>query len=513
MLLKAGAVSLALLVASRLLGLARESAQAAAFGASGLGDVAVLMLLLPDWLAGLLASGALAYVLLPHWAAQEPRAQAYTQRRVAYWLLAGGVLLGSVLWLLRVKAVAWLAPGVPLQLLPAAAQAIGWSALALPTALLAALWATRLQHARDFAGMYGANLVVNTVLVAALALLGAMASAAHSARASVLWLGAALAAAMALRLVWLAWRLARARGFAVQPSSAHSDGAAARAPTPVALPRVSLWLWAALSSGLPLALPFAARSLASQGGAGALATFNYAWKLVELPLVLAVQLVATLAFPAIAKSFAGPASQTPGVAATAEGVGVVRTALALAFSLACAAAAALLVGSGALAQLLFGWGRMDAQAVAQVARWGALGAWSLPAQAVLAVGITVLAAQARMARAAAVYAVALLAFLALAALVPGDGGQLMLLLGGVLWGAALAVLRALGTNARALLPLSSIAASGCALLLCAWVAPWLHASDFGQKMVPALMVSALAAIFVIATTALASPELRVRLKR
>jgi len=68
MFLKAGALSLALLLASRLLGLARESAQAAAFGTSGLGDVAVLMLALPDWLAGLLASGALAYVLLPHWA-------------------------------------------------------------------------------------------------------------------------------------------------------------------------------------------------------------------------------------------------------------------------------------------------------------------------------------------------------------------------------------------------------------------------------------------------------------
>ena len=75
MFLKAGALSLALLLASRLLGLARESAQAAAFGTSGLGDVAVLMLTLPDWLAGLLASGALAYVLLPHWARQPRAAQ------------------------------------------------------------------------------------------------------------------------------------------------------------------------------------------------------------------------------------------------------------------------------------------------------------------------------------------------------------------------------------------------------------------------------------------------------
>jgi hypothetical protein len=65
MFLKAGVLSLALLLLSRVLGLLRESTLAAAFGASGLGDVAVLMLTLPDWIAGVLASGALAYVLLP----------------------------------------------------------------------------------------------------------------------------------------------------------------------------------------------------------------------------------------------------------------------------------------------------------------------------------------------------------------------------------------------------------------------------------------------------------------
>ena len=94
MFLKAGALSLALLLASRLLGLARESAQAAAFGTSGLGDVAVLMLTLPDWLAGLLASGALAYVLLPHWARQPRAAQRATQRALALGLLALGGALG-----------------------------------------------------------------------------------------------------------------------------------------------------------------------------------------------------------------------------------------------------------------------------------------------------------------------------------------------------------------------------------------------------------------------------------
>ncbi|WP_040894015.1 hypothetical protein, partial [Verminephrobacter aporrectodeae] len=73
------------------------------------------------------------------------------------------------------------------------------------------------------------------------------------------------------------------------------EPAPAAAPAP--LPGWRIWTWAALGAGLPLALPFVARTLASGAGEGALASFNYAWKLVELPLVLAVQLVAALAFP------------------------------------------------------------------------------------------------------------------------------------------------------------------------------------------------------------------------
>ncbi|MBE7942886.1 virulence factor MviN, partial [Ramlibacter aquaticus] len=98
MFLKAGALSLLLLLASRVLGLGRESAQAAAFGASGLADVAVLMLTLPDWFAGLLASGALAYVLVPAWAGMAPAQVAASQRRLTRAVLALGGALALGAW-------------------------------------------------------------------------------------------------------------------------------------------------------------------------------------------------------------------------------------------------------------------------------------------------------------------------------------------------------------------------------------------------------------------------------
>ena len=489
MFLKAGALSLALLLASRLLGLLRESAQAAAFGTSALADVVVLMLTLPDWLAGVLASGALAYVLVPAWAGQSPAQVAVTQRKVAWTLLGGGGVLALLLFLLREPALAVLAAGLPAEMRLPAAGALIWSALALPAALLAALWTTRLQHERDFAGMYSANLVVNVVLIAAIA----WAAGRVAAGTALPWLGGGLLAAMFLRLAWLQWRTPQATEAQVET--------AASLP---AMPSSPVWLWAVLSAGLPLALPFVARSIASQSGEGVLATFNYAWKLVELPLILAIQLVATLAFPAIAKALAGGDAE-----ATTRAV---RSAVALAWALACAAAAALLVGAPAIAQLLFGWGRMEPHALARVAQWGAVGAWGLLPQAVIAVGLTVLAARGRMRVAVTAYALALALLLWFGARGSSDGAQLMLLLNVLLCMVAVAVVVALGPQARAWMPWRAMGASlFCLFGIAGFVSQAWDASSVGLAL--RLVLAALAGLLVMGATWWSSSDLRAALAR
>ncbi len=507
MFLKAGALSLALLLASRLLGLLRESAQAAALGTTGMADVAVLMLTLPDWITGVLASGALSYVLLPHWAQQTPVQQAHTQRQVARWLLVAAAVMGALLWLFQQPVIRLLASGLPPALFPSAGQGLVWCAVALPAALLAALWGTRLQHERDFIGLYGANLVVNTLLVVALFLIAGDAFPIST----VAQLGLGLMLAMGVRLLWLRWRLAP-----FQPSPLPI-------PSPIShLPVASLWLWAALSAGLPLTLPFAARAFVSGAGEGAMATFNYAWKLVELPLVLAIQLVATLAFPAITRAFADkPAEATP----AASAVSAIRGAFALAWTLACAAAAALQVGAPVIAALLFGWGRMDAQSVAQVAAWGALGAWGLLPQALIAVGLTVLAALGRMRAAVLAYAVALLVLLVLGYRFAGElgGAGWMLTLNVMFTGMALMVLWAVQASSKHMgkaaswLPWQAMLTPAAALGMLTVMAhgPWMSFLKPYSQLVSLFDIasSALAAIVVIAVSLLASAELRAALKR
>jgi len=506
MFLKAGALSLSLLLASRLLGLLRESAQAAAFGTSGMGDVAVLMLTLPDWLTGVLASGALAYVLLPHWAGQNPAQQAQTQRRVANWLLGLGALIGLLLCFFQAPVIHLLASGLPPRLLPQAAQGLVWSAAALPAALLAALWVTRLQHEQDFTGLYAANLVVNSVLIAALYFVAnnTLSMGAVGILGLFLWM------AMGLRLLWLRLRL--------QAYDVKDRVPTGGVTTPV--PRAPLWLWAALSAGLPLALPFVARSFASSAGEGALATFNYAWKLVELPLVLAIQLVATLAFPAITRAMAAKSGNAdPAQALPHEAISAVRSAFLLAWTLACAATAALQVGAPAIATLLFGWGRMPPEGLVTVAAWGAIGAWGLLPQALIAIALTVLAARGRMHSVVAAYGVALAALLVLGAWSNGDGAWLMGGLNAVLTVVALVTLLTLRQPGRgaghslSLLPWQAMAAPTVMLLILALPAQAGWMTFLEPKSLSALVLCALAAISVVAISYLTSPELRAALRR
>ena len=492
MFLKAGLLSLMLLLVSRVLGVLRETALAAAFGSSGMADVAIVMMTLPDWLAGVLVSGALAYVLLPQWARESETQQNATQRRVAQRLLLIAVALAGTMCLARDFVGALLAPGVPPALRGAVNQAVIWSALALPAAMLAGLWASRLQHERDFVGLYSGNLVVNAVLIGVLVFLGVKGTGVVAGSV----LGIFLMVAMVMRLLWQGRRLRSFR---------QTTPAVQRAITGT-LPSWRIWMWAALGAGLPLMLPFVARTVTSASGEGALATFNYAWKLVELPLVLAIQLVASLAFPAIAQAHAK--SCAPEANAVDEMAIAVRSALALAWTLACAAAAALLVGAPVITTLLFGWGRMQGSALEHIAAWGQVGAWGLLPQAVLAVALTVLASVGRMRFAVLAYTLALAVLLFAAAAGLKSGHDLMWALNGGFLLAAMVAWSALGMTAfRRWIPVRSLLTPLVALMGVALLAQWLGPLDgmavparlWGFKQAWALGLCALSALFVIAS--------------
>lgn len=433
-MLKAGLFAFVLLLASRIVGVGREISLARSFGASDTADVAVLMLALPDWIASVTIGGALPYVLLPIWAKQNAVALKGFSRQLASTLIILGVVFGLLLALMA-GSVASLLIGSLHGGAEQAEAGLVWSAIALPLALLAALWAVRLQHERDFVGLYGANLVVNSALIVCVTLAGTKIAAGWA----VVWLGVGLFIAMIARLLWQAWRLNRSNsslGTVNQVQECH-QGSSCVAP--------SVWLWAVLSTGLPMVLPFAARSIASREGEGALAIFNYAWKLVELPLVLAIQLVATIALPAVVMAVA-KGLELP------EGRYHVRVAFALAWVLASAAVAGLIIASDAVASLMFGWGRMGATGLDQIAEWARIAAWGLLPQAIASVSLAVLAAQQRMRSAAILYGLALLALLIASTFHSPDGAETMKFLNILYLGIALLLVLNLDSAGRDCLP-------------------------------------------------------------
>jgi putative peptidoglycan lipid II flippase len=484
MYLRAGAISLTLLLASRVLGLLRESVQAAAFGTTAMGDLAVVMLTLPDLASAILASGALAYALLPWWARQSRPGLARSQRRAAQVLAGVGVLVALGLWIWPGTAGAWLAPGLGPEAQPQLVTAIHWASLAVPLSLLGSLWYTRLQHERDVVGMYGMNVVHTGVVIGAMLLVW---RSAHDGQA-ISWLGMGLVLALALRLAFLRWRLARV---ALAPMPAGIDTASA-------LPGWRIWFWALLATGVPAALPLLARTMVSRSGEGALAAFNYAWKLVELPNLLAIQLVATLALPAFTRAYAEGREFSVQL----------RSAFVLAWALACAAAVGLWLGARPLAGLLFHWGRMDALRVAEVADWAALGAWTLLPQALIAVAVLVLVTVGRLRQAASAYAVTLLLLFAAGRLGVHDGGAVMLTLGVLLSLLAAFLLWQARHHARQALPWREMAAPAvlaAVLVPVRWLIP--------DQALPQLAVAGVLAAGVLAAAYAASPVLRSVLKR
>ena len=445
LMFRAGLFSIALLFLSRASGVLRESTLAAAFGVGAMADAVVLMLTLPDLIVGVLLSGALAYVLLPQWSALSARQLRQRQRHQWAWMTGAGWVVAAAVFLACKPLVVFLAPALA-QAEPRLAQlSLAWAAAVLPLAVWAAWGSTCLQHRADVVGLYTANLTVNFTLIAGLAL----ASWVGVSRLDAVWaqhvMGFCLLLAMLVRLAWQRWRLKPG----VDATQVESLNAAEAVAEPLFRWETgAVWGSAVLCAGMPLVVYLLARSWASVEGTGALSLFNLAWKLVELPQVLLIQVVAMLALPRLCQAVAQPTAADQPPAWLAE---LCKT-LALALALACAAMVAVQGSGSVLASWLYGWGHMPADRLPELTHWAQVGAFSLPAQAVVAILVALLAAQHRLRTAALAWLLVALPLLAWPVLFVGrthTGPAAMLWLAAFWWLVALAMLSAVAWQSRA----------------------------------------------------------------
>jgi putative peptidoglycan lipid II flippase len=341
------------LLAGRLSGLWREVELARAFGLSAQADIAVLLLTLPDLMVNLLLSGGLGAALVPRLRALDAERAAMLVRR-AYgvcFAIFGAIALGFALWPTGVLKL--LAPGLqPPQVPPIAFFAV---ALALPLSGLAGVTTAWLnsQHRYLVAGC--GTLIFNVCVLAGLWTAGMTMAPLPS-------LCVGIAAGAALRL---------ASQLASMPRIAWHRGAE-RVWQDSGL--LKNFLAATMSASFVVLAPVIVRALASLLGDGAVAAFNYALKLVELPSAILLGAIATVALTTF--------SEREAVSDTAGARDAARSYIQNGVLMAVAATA---IGAGfalPAVRLALAHGAMGTQALETVANLLRIALMGLPAVAV-----------------------------------------------------------------------------------------------------------------------------------
>ncbi len=342
-------LSLALLL-GRVAGLVRELILAAVFGVAPEADVAVLLLTLPDLLVNLLIAGGLSAALVPRLSGLRDAAAGALFRSSTLLVIGPFAAFGLVLALWPQGLFGLLAPGVTLPFGPGDACVVAL-AVALPLTSGAGVSGAYLNSRNLFFVTGCGTFFFNAGVIAALA-----AATGGTRQLELLAIGIVVGAALRwgtqlLVLPRSVWRV--------------GDGFAK-----IDRPFIGAFAAATLASTLMLAAPLLIRAMASLLGTGAIASFNYAQKLVELPVGILITAISTVALARLSSIHVQQGDRARLEAAIKDARYSLLTAVAVTI-LGCQFA-------NSLVQLLFGRGAMDAAAVARVALLAQVALLSVP---------------------------------------------------------------------------------------------------------------------------------------
>lgn len=354
------------LMAGRLAGFLREMQLGATFGLSRDTDFAIVMLTTPDLLVNLLLAGGLSAALIPEFARMD--AEGRHRLFVLASALVGGVFgaIGLVVILLPILPVLLFAPGYAAVPVSDYAWPFMLAALAIPLSGLAGVTTALLNGREKFFVAGSGTLIFNATIIAALMLW-------QYPRNELVVLGAGIALASLLRF-----------GSQLLAALQHIKRPHATFPANFA-PLVNRFWQALGATTLVLLVPVILRAVVSLNGEGNIAAYNFATKLVELPIGIAITTVSTVAFPALSKAFAG------GEADVVRGTFEIAMRRGLGISLAIAIPCYWFAYP--LVDLVFGRGRMtqdDLQLIADLSRLGFI---TLPLVAVSSLSATLLNAR------------------------------------------------------------------------------------------------------------------------
>jgi len=341
----------------RLTGFLREVAVASKFGVSREADVVLFSLSLPDFLVSILMGGALAAALIPEFkrATVQTADLLFLQSSL---LVGAGFSILVVLLIWQAEALIYLfAPGFDPASIQASRFLLNLVLWLMPLTALAGVTMSYLQSKDHFAIPALGTFIFNTTLVVALFFF-------ISGAEDFKMLGIAVLIGGFLR--W-ASQIIRMAGQGMQWIQKGSW---------LISTELGIRFLQALAAGsLILVLPVIARALSSLAGPGGFATINYSIRLIELPMGVALGVLASVLFPKLSEMFAQDRPE--------EGVKLAVDGILWVFIIAYTVILIFLCFGEPLTRLAFQWGAMPAEATERIARLVSIGIVTLPAQGIL----------------------------------------------------------------------------------------------------------------------------------
>lgn len=388
-LFRAGSWVFAGLLLGRAAGFIRESLLASRFGISGSADTAVIMFTVPDQLLNILVGGSMGAALIPEFKRLDGASgkELYLQIN----LLLGAVfsLMAGFFMLYPDMLVGFFAPGFDEAAVSQASFLLKIVLWVIPLTALAAVSTAYLQSNNRFAVPSAGTLIINAVLVFTLIFFVSGGNDLHILAWSII----------AASLIRLATQYAAVTKI--------KEAAGKFGSWRIKYPIIKSYFQALSSGSILLAFPIVARMLSTFSGEGALAAFNYASKLIELPLGLFLTAFSVVLFPKLTELFFNDGTKEDGVTLAKDGM---RLIFILSFSLA----VSLIWFAKDIAGLAFGWGKMGAEPLSLIGSLTAIGMLSLPAQGLSSLTVAALYAKRDMKTPFRISVIALALFIPLA---------------------------------------------------------------------------------------------------
>jgi len=330
---------------SRVLGLLREMLLASHFGGGPEADMAIALLLIPDFITGALVGTAVGATFVPLFTARDEKTALHLFWQ-ALTVSIGVFALLAILIACNASATIHLI-GKGNGMLPGAMTAFLIAISTIPLTAATAICTAWLQYRGRFRVPAFANAIFNGVIVCTLWLMPM----------GLAMLAVSIFCAVSVRLLAHVYAFYRSGGRLAFGSWQLNRTILKTYATTMATDICNLFP------------QFAPYYLIALGGSG-LAIFNYAFKLSVMPAMIGYNIAQLVLLPWFARLFRERLDGDSMLPYTVT--------LQCCWALCLAVCLSLMTASHEMAQLCFGYGKMDAAAIDRIGHLFALGVWSMP---------------------------------------------------------------------------------------------------------------------------------------